>query len=175
MMTNNVSFICAAACGLLLLTGCGGSSSPNPAGFPATVSCVLTITQEGSPLSGAMVTLTPSDGAKDWLFSGTTDESGKAKIFTYGRAEGAPKGKYKVVITKGETDPSKFTPPADENDTAAWTRYEQNAMNEKLNSYTLVERIYTDAATTPLELEITGKTAQTFDAGKKVREVLPAN
>jgi hypothetical protein len=46
-------------------------------------------------------------------------------------------------------------------------------MKENLKSYTLVELAYTDAQKSPLELEITGKTTQTFDVGKKVRQVLP--
>ena len=171
-MINNNFYTYFTALSLVFLVGCT-ASSPKPDGFPATVSCVLTITQEGSPLADAMVSLIPSDGAKDWLFSAATDASGNARIFTYGRQEGAPKGKYKVVITKMETDQSRFTPPADESDTAAMDRYMQSTANEKLNSYTLVESIYTSAATTTLELEITGKTTQTFDVGKKVREVLP--
>ena len=171
-MTNNTFYTYIAALSLAFLVGCT-ASSPKPDGFPDTVSCVITITQEGTPLAGAMVSLIPSDGAKDLLFTATTDASGNAKIFTYGRQEGAPKGKYKVVVSKTETDPSKFTPPADENDTVAMDRYMQSTANERLNSYTLVESVYTSAATTTLELEITGKTTQTFDVGKKVREVLP--
>lgn len=173
-MNKKLFLICVTVCGLVLPVGCGGKSSPKPAGFPDTVPCVVTVTQEGSPLAGAMVSLVPADGAKDWLFSATTSASGEAKIFTYGRAEGAPKGKYKVVVTKTETDASKYTMP-DESDSAAMERYMQNTMNEKLNSYSLIETGFTDASTTTLELEITGKTAQTFDVGKKVRTVLPSN
>ena len=171
-MSDNTFYTYLTALSLIFLVGCS-ESSPKPEGFPDTVSCVLTITQEGAPLADAMVSLVPADGAKDWLFSATTDASGNAKIFTYGRQEGAPKGKYKVVVTKTETDQSRFTPPADENDTAAMDRYMQSTANERLNYYTLVESVYTNAETTTLELEITGRTTQTFDVGKKVREVLP--
>lgn len=171
-MKHKFSFICITITSLALLAGCGPASSPKPAGFPDTVPCVLTITQEGAPLAGASVTLIPIDGAKDWLFSANTNGAGVAKIYTYGRAEGAPKGKYKVLVSKTETDPSKFTMP-DENDSAAMDKYIQNTANEKLNSYLLVESAYTSADTTTLELEITGKTAQTFDVGKKVKDRLP--
>jgi len=170
-MRKFISFVIPAVAGLLLLTGCR-PSGPLPDGFPATVSCVINITQDGAPLSGAMVSLIPADGAKDWLFSAITDASGNARIFTYGRVEGAAKGKYKVLVTKTEMDPSKFTMP-DESDLAAMERYHQNVMKERLNSYTLVETVYANAGTTPWELEITGKTTQTFDVGKKVRELLP--
>jgi len=172
-MSKHIAFICFAVTVPVFLGGCT-SSSPKPAGFPDTVPCVITITQEGTPLPEAMVSLIPADGAKDWLTSAVTDSSGNAKIFTYGRAEGAPKGKYKVVVTKTETDPSKFTMP-NENDTAAMERYAQDTMNERLNSYTLVEAVYTDPGTTPLDLEITAKTTKTFDVGKKVRELLSNN
>jgi hypothetical protein len=133
---------------------------------------MITLTQDGIPLAEAMVSLVPSDGAKDWLTSAFTDASGNAKIFTYGRAEGAPKGKYKVIVSKTESDPSKFTMP-DENDVSAMERYNQNVMGEHLHSYTLVETVYSNPGTTTLELEITGKTAQTFDVGKKIQKQLP--
>ena len=173
IMCNQLFPISVAAVGLLLLVGCS-SSNPKPAGFPDTVPCVIAITQESVPLAGASVSLVPSDGAKDWLFSATTDESGNAKIFTYGRQAGAPKGKYKVVVIKTESDPSKFTMP-DESDTVALAQYYRNVENERLNSYTLIESVYTNADTTPLELEITGKTTETFDVGKKVRNLMSAN
>ena len=171
-MSNTLFSALTAVAGLVLLTGCDGSSNPKPADFPDTVSCVITITQDSAPLEGASVSLIPTDGAKDWLFGATTDASGNAKIFTYGREAGAPKGKYKVVVTKTETDPSKYTMP-DETDSAAMERYSQNVMNEKLNSYSLIESVYTSASTTTLELEITGKTTQTYDVGKKVKDLLP--
>ena len=171
---NNLFLVAFVTAGFVLLTGCGDSSNPKPTGFPDTVPCVVTITQEGTPLAGATVSLIPSDGAKDWLFGATTDASGNAKIFTYGREAGTPKGKYKVVVTKTETEPSKYTMP-DENDTAAVERYHRDVMNEKLNSYTLVETAYSEFSTTPLELEVTGKTAQTFEVGKQVRNLLAAH
>jgi len=173
IIQNNFFPVSFVAVGLFLLAGCG-SSTPRPAGFPDTVSCVITITQEGSPLAGASVSLIPADGAKDWLFGATTDTSGNAKIFTYGTAEGAPRGKYKVVVTKTESESSKFTMP-DESDTVALAQYYRNIENERLNSYTLIEPVYTNADTTPLELEITGKTTETFDVGKKVRNLIPAH
>jgi hypothetical protein len=170
---NNIFLVSVAAASLVFLTGCS-ESNPKPAGFPVTVPCVITMTQEGVPLEGAMVSLIPTDGAQDWLFSAITDASGNARIFTYGREAGAPKGKYKIIVTKTETNPSRFTMP-DESDTDAMARYHQNVGHERLNSYTLVESVYTDPNTTPLELEITGRTAETFDVGKKVRILLSAN
>ena len=169
-MTNKLLLTCIVVTGLVLLAGCG-QSSPKPDGFPQMVPCVLTITQEGAPLSSAMVTLIPADGAKDWQCSASTDQSGVAKMYTYGRAEGAPKGKFKVIVMKSETDPSKYTMP-NPDDSAAMEKYMQNTANEKLNSYSLVEAVYMDPDKTPLELEITGKTEQTLDVGKKVKAKL---
>ena len=171
---HNRLIIVSIAIGCTVFAGCNDSSNPKPTGFPTTVPCVVTITQEGTPLVGAMVSLIPSDGAKDWLFDATTDASGRAKIFTYGRKAGAPKGKYKVVVNKTETEPSKYTMP-DENDVVAVERYYRDVINEKLNSYTLVESEYTEPGTTPLTLEVAGKTAETFEVGKQVRHLLPAH
>ena len=164
--------ICFVVTGLVFHTGCS-SAKPRPAGFPDTVSCIITITQEGSPLAGARVSLIPTDGAKDWLVSALTDGSGVGKVYTYGQFEGAPKGKYKVIVNKTESDPSQFTPPADESDSAAMAAFSRNVQNEKLNSYALVEAVYSTVGNTPHELEITGKTTQTFDVGKKVKDKLP--
>jgi hypothetical protein len=158
---------------LIGLSGCGPSGPPRPAGFPDVFSCVITITQEGTPLAGAAVELVPSDGATDWMVRGITDSSGSAKMRTYGLADGAPKGKFKVVVTKTETDESRFSPPADDTDANAWGVYEQNRLRENLRTYTFIEAVFTNANTTTLELEITGNTTEKFDVGKPVR--LPIN
>jgi hypothetical protein len=169
-MTNNLSFLFFIIAALVLFVGCSGPLKPD--GFPQTYPCVITITQEGELLSKATVKLIPADDAKDWMTSAMTDESGRARMFTYGRFEGAPKGKFKVVVSKTETDPSKFTPPADENDEAAMALYNRNVMTEKLRDYTVIETIYGNPDTTPLDMEVKGRTTQTFDVGKKVRDVI---
>jgi len=169
-MKNNLPSICFLAASLILLAGCSGPLKPD--GFPPTFPTVITITQEGKPLVKATVTLVPADGARDWMTSTMTDESGRATMFTYGRFAGAPKGQFKVVVTKTESDVSRYTPPEDTTDERAMAIYHRNIVNERLNDYTLVEAIYGRPETTPLELEIRGRTTQSFDVGRQIREVL---
>jgi len=169
-MKNTLPSICFLAASLALLAGCSGPLKPD--GFPDTFPTVITITQEGEPLAKATVKLVPADGARDWMTSAMTDESGQAVIFTYGRFAGAPKGVFKVVVTKTESDVSRYNPPDDTTDEHAMAIYNRNVMNERLNDYTLVEAVYDSPDTTPLELEIKGRTTQTFDVGKKARVVV---
>jgi len=85
---------------------------------------------------------------------------------TYGLADGAPKGKYKVVVTKIETEPG--LPEPDWNDLAAVERFNQSS-NQIRPSHNLVETVYGNVTSTTLELDVSGKTEQTFDVGKTVR------
>jgi len=169
-MKNTLPSICFLAASLALLAGCSGPLKPD--GFPPTFPTVITITQEGEPLVRATVGLIPADGSRDWMTSAMTDELGRATMFTYGRFAGAPRGTFKVVVTKIETGISRYTPPADTTDERAMAIYSRNIVNERLNDYTLVEAIYGSPETTPLELEIRGRTTQTFDVGRQIREVL---
>jgi hypothetical protein len=97
--------------------------------------------------------------------------NGVAEIRTNGRYDGVPVGKFKVLITKTEVEPSKLPPRPDENDPnfPAWMAKSQN---ENLPTYRLIDKQYADPQTTPYELEIFGSKLVkiTFDAGKKVRE-----
>ncbi len=119
-MKHFFSFFFVAVTCMVLLAACARPDKPD--GFPKTVSCVITITQEGQPLALASVQLTPADGQRDWMCRAMTDEQGVATMHTYGRYEGAPLGKFKVVVTKTESDSSKFKMP-DETDTAAMEAY----------------------------------------------------
>ena len=166
-MKNHLLSICFLAVGLALLAGCQRTFKPD--GFPPTFPVGVTVTQEGAPLAMATVKLIPADGARDWVSSAMTDESGQAVMFTYGRFAGVPKGKFKVVVIKTESDVSKIAPPTNTSDERAMAIYNRNMQNERLKDYALVEAIYGDPETTPLELEVKGRTTQAFDVGKKVR------
>jgi hypothetical protein len=85
--------VCAAA---LFLSGCG---SPSAKLVPVSGK----VTLDGQPLTAGQVTLysttkekTPESTAG--LSSGTVDSSGNYKILTAGK-DGAPLGKYKVLVT----------------------------------------------------------------------------
>lgn len=67
------------------------------------VSVTGTVTLDGQPLAGALVTYIPTGTQTTGVIdaAGETDEQGKYKLLTSeGRAEGAVPGEYRVVITK---------------------------------------------------------------------------
>ena len=132
------------------------------------VAVTLTLTQDGTPLVGAVVSLA---GDSEFSVGGVTDAKGNVVVYTHGKHKGAPLGKYKVRVAKTESDPGppspkSFTGPEFE----AWQKEYGNLPPPK--TYTLVEKQYTQAETTPLGLDVTGPTAQTLDVGKAIKEVI---
>jgi hypothetical protein len=157
----------------LMLILCGCSHRPlQPDNLPKLIPCKIIITQDNVPLEGANVSLhSVTSESQQWVSGGRTDVNGVAEIRTNGRYDGVPMGKFKVLITKTEVEPSKLPPRPSENDPnfAAWTAKSQN---EVLPIYQLVDKQYADPQTTPHELEISGskQVTVTVDAGKKIRE-----
>jgi hypothetical protein len=80
-------------CSLFLLgaaaAGCGGGTKMYPVEG--------TVTLDGQPLEGAVVTFTSSDG--NAVATGVTSASGKFKLLSGGQ-EGAKAGTYKVTVNK---------------------------------------------------------------------------
>jgi hypothetical protein len=152
---------------------CGCSQRPlQPDNLPKLTPCKITITQDHLPLEGANVSLhSVTSETQQWVSGGRTDANGVAEIRTNGRYNGVPVGKFKVLITKTEVEPSKLPPPPAEDDPnfPAWMAKSQN---EVLPSYQLVDKQYAHPQTTPHELEISGSESVnvTFDTGKKIRE-----
>lgn len=149
---------------MLSLVGCGGVKKP--AGMPALHPTTLTLTQEGTPLAGATVTLVSQNKAvSQWQSGGATDAKGVIRIKTSG-FDGAPEGTFKVVVTKTETEgTATVTQSSDE----AGAKPSVSGGGQK--SYEVVEKEYRSAVTTKLTLEVkAGKNAETFDVGKAVRE-----
>jgi hypothetical protein len=88
-----------------MLTGCGSSS-----GLPKTYKVAGTVTQNGTPVEGAMVTFLNSEGKKNAV--GSTNAKGEFKLSTFGPSDGALPGAYKVTISKmdGAAAPAATTP-----------------------------------------------------------------
>jgi len=148
--------LCATLC--LCLLGCGGKK--NPDGMPPLVPCEITIQQEGQPLVGANVSILPMAGDEKWSAVGRTDEKGTAVLHTWGQYAGAAEGKYKVTVSKTEVE--SVVPPD--------ATSEERAKLPPDKTFVCVEAIYSDAAKTPLEIELNkGTKSFTLDAGKKVR------
>lgn len=160
--------------GLLILLSifiaCSGCSN-RPAGMPGLSPCKIIVTQDGAPLAGASVVMINSDTTtgEDWTPMGTTDQSGVAVMRTNAQYDGAAVGKYKIVVTKTETEESKLgpPPPPDSPDYDNWAH--KNA-NENIASFNVVEATYSSPKTTPHEIEVTkGSNEVKIDVGKPIR------
>ncbi|MDX1969272.1 MAG: hypothetical protein SFV23_18995 [Planctomycetaceae bacterium] len=131
------------SCGLLLtgLLGCGGD------GRPRLIPVSGTVTLDGNPLEGAIVGFQPIADAKEKFQrppGGITDAAGKFVLGTYDKTDGAPVGKYKVVIQKREIT-SKL--PDDFNS--------EMASQTNINYKWVTPKSLSDPATTNLTAEIT--------------------
>jgi hypothetical protein len=146
-MLNQTTSRLSPFCFLVLcvtFAGCGGE--PKPDGLPTLYQVSLTFTQDGEPCVDVNVPLIPLDGSP-WGVGGKTNEKGVATFITHGKFSGVPAGKYRVEVSKYETEIDSKGDPL---------------------LYTLI-----DPALPPIEIEITGKDKfEPFDLGKKVRELV---
>ena len=149
------------ALALLAATVCcfASCSKPRPDGLPPLVSCKITVTQDSQPLEGATVSLYSDD--VPWAVGGTSDASGVAVIYTHGQYAGAPKGSYVVTVTK------QIVEQAD-------VPLSPSIMTQGGKAYDLVEEQYGSKETTPLKLEVSGKTSEKIDVGAAVRNEVKA-
>jgi hypothetical protein len=148
----------------LIVVGC--SSSDKPADLPKLYSCVVMVTQDGSPLPEATVEFIPvnSDNAK-YRAASVTGNDGKVSMKTYGFT-GAPVGKYKIIISKIINDDLEYA----ENPSTG----QKEIVNFK--KYQTVELKYSSEKTTPHEIEITGNNKNNqyvFDVGKAIKILIP--
>lgn len=100
-------------CGALL-TGCGAAKEPWEEVYPAKG----IVKFEGKPISGALISLIPQDSEfpNSVRPTATAKEDGTFEIGTYSKADGAPEGKYKVVVLHFPVVGSKASPAAGPND-----------------------------------------------------------
>jgi len=149
------------------LLGC----SNRPSGMPALYPCKITVTQDGTPLADAsvvLVNISDTEKGQAWAPMGKTDSSGVAVMRTNAQYNGAAAGKYRIIVEKTETEPSKLGPPpaADSTEYEAWS---EKSANENLAQFALVEAVYSSSKT-PHEIDIEkGANDKTIDVGKAVR------
>jgi hypothetical protein len=169
LMFHRFLMFCTVILLMISIIGCQ-SNGEIPADLPKLNLCKITITQEGLPLEGASVMLRLIGGTQQWYPSGQTDASGNIDFYTNGRYKGVPAGKYKIVVTKFETEPSKL-PSAPPEDAPKYGKWLEQSQQEIRANFQLIEQTFTKAETSTLEIEVTdGKEAVgTFDVGKKVR------
>ena len=112
------------------LTAC----EKRPKGFPKVYPCQIKVTQEGEPLEAAIVTCIPDNPElKKWVITGKTDADGILTLMTQ-TYPGAPKGTYKVTVTKMNAVPGEMGIPVPANH---------------------VDLVFGDPETTTLTLEVT--------------------
>lgn len=169
MKKNVFALVLAGFVCITLLSGCQFGGEALPEGLPNLVPASIQLTQDGAPLAGATVSLIDPAGSQQFYPGGLSDESGTIELYTNGRYKGAPEGKYKVVVTKTETDPSKLG-PAPSLDDPKYGEYMEKTAREERDTYTLIDKKYSDAKGTPLEVEIKkGGEVQKLDVGAKVK------
>ena len=167
MQTNDRPFLFLVV--LSVVWGC--SSEQRPDGMPPLHPCQITITQEGKPLEGATVRLLATGEGTRWHCSAVTGTNGVANLLTQGQFRGVPAGTYKVTITKEEVV-SLATPEqlaALEKAKAENPKW-YDPPNIKQEIWQLVDKKYTQEATTPHEMTVSsGQNSATFDVGAAVR------
>jgi len=146
--------------------------SNRPLGMPSLYPCSITVTQDGAPLADAsviLVNISDVDKGQAWAPMGRTDSGGVAVMRTNSQYNGAATGKYRIIVEKVETEPSKLgsPPPADTPEYEVWS---SKSANENLAQFALVEAVYSSSKT-PHEIEVgKGANEKTIDVGKAVRK-----
>ncbi|MDR2440634.1 MAG: hypothetical protein LBE12_14830 [Planctomycetaceae bacterium] len=142
----------------------GCTPSNHPPDLPDLYPCSIIITQENQPLANALVELIPLDQTNwKWRTSAVTDMSGTAVLLTYGFPGSLP-GTFKVIITKNIDDDLVYKNDDEKEKTIA-----------SYNTYSMIEKQYSRAETTPHTIEIIPNkkgTTITLDVGKAIRERL---
>ena len=86
----------AGLCVILMAAGCGGGN-PNP---PKLMPVSGTVTLDGRPLSGVMVSFVPTGSTHGSGARGHTDNAGRYELTATHGGKGTPVGDYRVVARK---------------------------------------------------------------------------
>lgn len=116
-MYSRLVFGPIALLSLCLSLGCGGSGGGSGANTPLeqkkTVPARGIVTYKGKPLNNAAVTFMPLEDGKTVPARGSTDGVGSFILSCYGQNDGAPPGKYKVLVSVSftqEIEPGVLAP-----------------------------------------------------------------
>jgi len=155
-----ILLLSAVCCLPSLFTGCGETT---PKDLPKLFPVKLTFTQDGKPLTGAMVSLQSKDESVQYGSGGLTDAGGTVILQTHGKYAGVPKGTYTISLSKTE---SVRTGPWDQipkEEAAGLTFIEQNRSKLKQEEFHVIPPKYRTADTSDFTLSVEGKTDKTFD------------
>jgi hypothetical protein len=151
---NNYFFVPLFMFSVMMFTGCVNNDS-RPADMPTLVLCTVTVLSEGQPLPNVDVDFHSTNPDFRWNANATTDADGVAKMVTYSRYFGVAEGEYAVTVSKLERE-----------------TFDPEHPPKSVNVFTLTDPQYIDPKTTPLKINVSGKTVQSFDVGKTGNSVL---
>ncbi|MCL2118808.1 MAG: hypothetical protein FWH27_10330 [Planctomycetaceae bacterium] len=150
----------------------GCSRGPKkPDGMPQLYLTEITVNSESGLVDDAIVSLYPADGSRtQWSSGARTNAQGVARIKTHGQFDGAPEGKYKVVVKKTVAE-GEAPPPmgVDAESQRIYDEYMSSGNTQKL--FRVVDSQFDSAKTTPLEIEVSPQklNASSVDIGATVK------
>jgi len=147
---------------LSLITVIGCKDSSRPKDLPTLYRTKITILQDGKGLEGAAVNLIPEIQSK-WSVGGLTDANGICSLRTHGQFDGAPEGKYQVLVKKVVTELPEVTP-----NTPKTIDGHPILLG---TDYALVAPEFSDAKRSTFSIEVSNKekNEETFDVGSAVK------
>jgi hypothetical protein len=133
--------------GLVLLAlaavGCGGKYTP--------VAVEGTVTLDGQPVEGAMVSFLPENGTGR-AATGMTDPDGTFQLTTFQEGDGALPGTYRVIVTRTDAIPEPPEPLRPGNAQKVREHYRQvMAHRDKRSS---LPAVYGDETKTPFAITV---------------------
>jgi hypothetical protein len=141
---------------LVLQTGCAKDHN-RPADLPKLYPVRITIMQEGTPLTGALVTLEADTPAKFGVAMSETNNAGVATMMTYGYP-GVPLGQYTVMVDKQVVEGARQT-----------TNEYGESVEVGGKIYRYVDAQYIQKSSSPFSINVIERGAtETFDVGKPV-------
>jgi len=147
------------------IAGCTGGYPGDERLYPVSV----TVTENGSPLTDAVVVLLREGGKKIINAGGITDKNGVAIIKTDAQWDGVPEGTYKVAIAKSSSVEEEISSEEYQKlDMAERERYNQKMEKKHASVKLLVPEVIARTESTPLTIEVTPSqnNTATFDIAK---------
>ncbi|MDO5581116.1 MAG: hypothetical protein Q4G69_08255 [Planctomycetia bacterium] len=150
---------------VLILFGCAGEKRPD--GFPKIYPASITVLDDNGPIANVKISLFSKEGNCPWPIGGTTNASGEAELFTYGKFRGAPSGDFIIVLKKSEIEDADQMPKG--NDDSGSPKAKPTKTSFRV--FALIDPVYSEKGTTPLTMKIEGSgSRETFKLGKPVRK-----
>jgi hypothetical protein len=140
--------------GLVLgIAGCG-----KPAKMPKLFPCQITVTDGGTPVADARISMADESSSESWAINGITNSSGVAKMsttYTNYTASGVPQGTFRVAVNK---DPPNLPP---QNVTDGMNEQQADTVmkkwEEEVDKLRIIPKNLIFVSTTPVIVEVKEK------------------